>query len=302
MANIVGVRFGKASKTYYFDPSGIDLALDDYVIVETARGQEMGQVAFAPREATDGEVTTPLKPVLRKAAPEDVTRCENLGAKEKEALAECAGLVSKLNLPMKLLGAEYSLDGSHVTIYFSAEQRVDFRELVRELAGRLRMRVELRQLGPRDEAKLLGGCGRCGRPLCCMSFLQQFDPVSIRMAKQQDLPLNPMKISGVCGRLMCCLVYENEQYRQMKENLPRVGQKVTTATGPGKVVGTNPLKATVLVELETEATVELPVGEVTYERRTERTERTERAEPVEKKAGEKPEEESLPPELTDSPS
>jgi cell fate regulator YaaT (PSP1 superfamily) len=264
MADIVGVRFKKASKIYYFDPAGLNLEVNDYVVVETTRGVEMGQVVIAPRQVLASNVEKPLKPVVRKAEPEDVKRTEELEAKEREALVEGTKLVQKLNLPMKLLKAECNLDGSRVTIHFSAEERVDFREMVRELAARLRVRAELRQVGPRDEAKLIGGYGRCGRPLCCANFLCELAPVSIKMAKEQGLPLNPMKISGICGRLMCCLVYESEQYRIMREKLPKEGQLVTTASGAGKVIGTNPLTETVMVQLdESEATVELPLSEVT---------------------------------------
>jgi len=265
MADIVGVRFKKAGKVYYFNPAGIDLEVNDYVVVETTRGLELGQVVIAPTQVLASDVGRPLKLVARKAEPEDIKRAQELEAKEREALAECSKLIDKLQLPMKLLSAEYNLDGSRLTLYFSAAERIDFRELVRELASLLKVRVELRQTGPRDEAKLIGGCGRCGRPLCCASFLSEFAPVSIRMAKEQDLPLNPMKISGVCGRLMCCLVYESEQYHLMKEKLPRDGQQVSTAAGAGKVVGRNPLKETVLVELENQTTVELPLSEITVE-------------------------------------
>ena len=191
-------------------------------------------------------------------------RVQELEAKEREAQAECSKLIAKLNLPMKVITAEYNLDGSRLTFYFSAAQRVDFRELVRELAGCLKVWVEMRQTGPRDEAKLIGGCGRCGRTLCCASFLSEFAPVSIRMAKEQNLPLNPMKISGCCGRLMCCLVYENEQYHTMNRKLPKKGQQVSTAKGVAKVIGGNPLKETVLVKLEDGAAVELPLGDVSY--------------------------------------
>jgi cell fate regulator YaaT (PSP1 superfamily) len=169
-----------------------------------------------------------------------------------------------LNLPMKLLSAEYALDSSRLTFLFSAEERVDFRELVRRLSGKFKVRVELRQVGSRDEAKLLGSFGRCGRETCCAAFLTEFTPVSIKMAKEQDLPLNPMKISGACGRLMCCLSYEGEQYRAMKAKMPKVGQRVSTRMGEATVVGNNPLKETVMVELDTEAQVELPLAEVSY--------------------------------------
>ena len=265
MADIVGVRFKRAGRVYYFDPAGIDLEANDYVVVETSRGLELGQVVISPKQVLASDVGKPLKPVVRKAESKDIERVQELEVKEREALAECSKLIAELNLPMKLLSAEYSLDGKRLTFYFSADGRIDFRELLRELASRLKTRVDLRQTGPRDKAKLIGGFGRCGRPLCCMSFLSEFAPVSIRMAKEQDLPLNPMKISGVCGRLMCCLVYESEQYRAMKEKLPKDGQLVSTAMGAAKVVGSNPLKETVLVELESEVTVELPLSEITIE-------------------------------------
>ena len=221
MAEIVGIRFKRAGRIYYFDPAGIDLEVNDYVVVQTTRGLELGQVVISPKQVLASEISTPLKPVLRKAEPEDIEHAQELEGKERQALAECGKLVAKLQLPMKLLSAEYNLDDSRLVFFFSAPERVDFRELVQELTGRFKIRVELRQIGPRDEAKLMGGFGRCGRPLCCMSFLSEFAPISIRMAKEQDLPLNPMKISGVCGRLLCCLVYESKQYHTLGRNCPR---------------------------------------------------------------------------------
>jgi len=265
MAEIIGVRFKRAGKVYYFDPKGIELEVNDYVVVETARGLELGQVVISSKQVLDSDVEKPLKSVVRKAEAEDIERAQELEDKEREALAECNKLIDRLQLPMKLLSAEYNLDGNRLTFYFSAAERVDFRELVRELASQLKVRVEMRQTGPRDEARLIGGCGRCGRPLCCTSFLSEFAPVSIRMAKEQGLPLNPMKISGCCGRLMCCLVYENEQYHRMKGKLPKDGQRVSTAMGAARVVGSSPLKETVLVELESEVTVELPISEISIE-------------------------------------
>ncbi len=262
MTRIVGVRFRRAGKVYYFDPADIPLKPNDPVIVRTARGLELGTVATAPREVAENEITEPLEPVLRKAEPEDIKRDQELQEKANEALIECGKLVAELNLPMKLLSADYNIEGSRATFLFSAEQRVDFRELVRRLTGRLQTRVELRQVGSRDEAKVIGGFGRCGRPLCCMSFLTDFDPVSIKMAKDQELPLNPMKISGCCGRLMCCLAYESEQYRQMKQKLPRVGQRVVTPNGEAVVTGRNLIKETVTVELESGASVELTLAEI----------------------------------------
>ncbi len=265
MAEIVGIRFKRAGRVYYFDPAGIDLEVNDYVVVKTAQGLELGRVVISPAQVLASEVTEQLKPVVRKAEPEDIERAQEFEDKEGEALAECGKLIAKLGLPMKLLSAEYNLDGSRLTFFFGATERVDFRELVRELNSRFKVRVELRQLGPRDEAKLIGGFGRCGRPLCCMNFLTEFSPVSIRMAKEQDLPLNPLKISGVCGRLLCCLAYESEQYHIMKEKLPKQGQRVSTPLGVASVVGGNPIKETVLVELESQATVELPLSEITIE-------------------------------------
>jgi len=263
MTEIVGIRFKRAGRVYYFDPAGIDLEVNECVVVNTGRGLELGRVVISPKQVLADEVVKPLKPVVRKAEADDIKRAQEFEEKEKEALVECGKLITKLHLPMKLLSAEYNLDGSRLTFFFSAAARVDFRELVRELAGRFKVQVELRQVGPRDEAKLIGGFGRCGRPLCCMSFLSEFAPVSIKMAKEQELPLNPMKISGVCGRLLCCLGYENEQYRIVKERLPKEGQQVSTPMGVASVVGGNPLKETVLVELEDGARVELSLNEVT---------------------------------------
>ena len=264
MANITGIRFKRAGKVYYFDAADIELEAGDSVVVKTSRGLELGQVIIAPGQVLASEVEEPLSPVVRKAEPEDIEQAKELEAKAEEALVECGKMIGELQLPMKLLAAEYNLDASRLTFLFSAEERVDFRDLVRRLTGKFKVRVELRQVGTRDEAKLLGSFGRCGRPLCCVSFLTEFSPISIKMAKEQDLPLNPMKISGACGRLMCCLTYEGEQYRIMKEKMPKTGQRVSTHMGEATVVGTNPLKETVLVELESEATVELPLNEVSY--------------------------------------
>ncbi|MGD0795615.1 MAG: stage 0 sporulation family protein [Dehalococcoidales bacterium] len=264
MANIAGIRFKRAGKIYYFDAKDIELKAGDYAVVKTSRGMEMGHVVIAPGQIQAAESGEALSPVVRKATPEDIAKTEELDTKAEEALIECGKMIAELNLQMKLLSAEYSLDSSRLTFLFSAEERVDFRELVRRLSGQFKVRVELRQVGSRDEAKLLGSFGRCGRQLCCASFLTEFNPVSIKMAKDQDLPLNPMKISGACGRLMCCLAYEGEQYRAMKEKMPKVGQRVSTRMGEATVVGNNPLKETVMVELDTEATVEVPLAEVSY--------------------------------------
>ncbi len=222
MAEIVGIRFKRAGRVYYFDPAGIELEVNDWVVVKTTRGLELGYVVISPKQVLDSEVTGPLKSVVRKAEPEDIKRAQEFESKSREALAKCGELIAKLQLSMKLLSAEYDLSGKRLTFFFSAAERVDFRELVRELTNHFKVRVELRQVGPRDETKLLGGFGRCGRPLCCMSFLSEFAPVSIKMAKEQDLPLNPVKIAGICGRLMCCLGYESELYHVLRGRLPKV--------------------------------------------------------------------------------
>jgi cell fate regulator YaaT (PSP1 superfamily) len=262
MTDVVGVRFKRAGKVYYFDPAGIDLKVGDYVVVETARGREMGRVVISPQQVLASELTEPLKPVVRKAEAADIEHAREFEQKERESIEICAELIDKLNLPMKLISAEYNFDGSRLTYSFSAEERVDFRQLVRELTGRFKIRVELRQIGPRDETKLIGGFGRCGRLLCCANFLGELAPVSIRMAKEQGLPLNPMKISGACGRLLCCLNYENEFYHEMRGKLPREGQRISTRMGEAKVIAVNPLKEMVIAELESQATVELPVSEI----------------------------------------
>ena len=261
--NVVGIRFQRAGKVYYFDPVGIDFDPDDKAVVETERGLKIGRVVIAPQQVLASDITEPLKPVLRQATPEDIERMEEAAQKEKQALTRCTELARGLNLPMKLLSVESSLDGSYLTIFFSAEGRVDFRQLVRELASSLKTRVELRQVGPRDETKIVGGVGRCGYPLCCATFLTEFNPLSIKTAKEQGLSLEPAKISGICGRLLCCLGYEAEHYRMMKGKLPPIGQQVATPVGEGVVVGLNVLKETVTVQLESQASVEVPAADVT---------------------------------------
>jgi cell fate regulator YaaT (PSP1 superfamily) len=254
-----GVSFRIHGKIYDFDPGQLTLKPGDRVVVETVRGQEMGEVVVVGESDTPAQ---PLKPVLRLATEEDKKKSVDLKVKEQVALEACAEEIVKLALPMKLISAEYSLDEAHLTVYFSAEGRIDFRELVRELGHKLHVRVELRQIGPRDEAKILGGYGRCGRELCCARFLTGFNPVSIKMAKTQDLPLNPMKISGVCGRLLCCLGYECEQYRQMKEKMPKEGTRVVTDSGVGVIVGQNAIGEKVMVQYETGARLEIPLARV----------------------------------------
>ena len=212
MANVVGVRFRKAGKIYYFLPGGLDLKPKDYVIVETARGMEFGEVVLPLREVPEEELVAPLIEVIRKATPEDYEHYQENKRKEKDAFQICLDKIAAHKLPMKLIDVEYTFDNNKIIFSFTAEGRVDFRELVKDLAAVFRTRIELRQIGVRDEAKLLGGIGPCGRELCCSLFLGEFEPVSIRMAKDQNLSLNPTKISGICGRLMCCLKYENGCY------------------------------------------------------------------------------------------
>ncbi|HHV64980.1 MAG TPA: stage 0 sporulation family protein [Peptococcaceae bacterium] len=212
MVKVVGIRFKKAGKIYYFLPGNQDLKVGDNVIVETARGMEFGKVVLPLREVPDEEIVAPLKEVLRKATPEDEEQDRINAKKEKDAFQICLTKIAAHNLPMKLIDVEYTFDGNKIIFSFTAEGRVDFRELVKDLAAVFRTRIELRQIGVRDEAKMLGGLGSCGRELCCVTFLGEFEPVSIRMAKDQNLSLNPTKISGICGRLMCCLKYENNCY------------------------------------------------------------------------------------------
>ena len=267
MKNIVGVRFRRAGRVYYFDPAGIELGVKDCVVVETEHGLSIGRVVIAPKQVIASELTEPLKPVLRKASQEDLQRWEEATRKEQEALSKCKELISKFELPMKLLDAQSNLDATRLTIFFSAEKRVDFRQMVRELAASLKMRIELRQVGVRDETKLVGGVGPCGRELCCTTFLTEFAPLSIKMVKEQNLSLAPDKVSGLCGRLLCCLGYESEFYRSMREKMPHPGQKVATPLGTAEVVEVNPLKETVTVQLESQAKVELPLSEIKLIRR-----------------------------------
>ena len=229
--NIVGVKFKYAGKIYYFDSEGIDLHVGDSVIVETARGVEFGTVALGSDRIDMKKLVPPLKPVLRKATEEDIAINKENQEKKGKALEICQKKVEKHNLEMKLIDVEYTFDNSKIVFYFTADGRVDFRELVKDLASVFKMRIELRQIGVRDEAKMLGGIGSCGRSLCCHKWLSEFQPVSIKMAKTQGLSLNPAKISGICGRLMCCLNYENDVYLEAKKDMPEVGEKIKTSEG-----------------------------------------------------------------------
>ena len=253
MIKVIGVRFRKAGKVYYFDPLDFDIKQGSNVIVETARGVEYGFVVLAPKEVDEDKVVQPLKPVIRPATPEDDELERTNKEKEKEAFRICLEKIRKHELEMKLIDCEYTFDNNKVLFYFTADGRIDFRELVKDLAAVFKTRIELRQIGVRDETKILGGIGVCGRPLCCHSYLTDFVPVSIKMAKEQNLSLNPTKISGVCGRLMCCLKNEEEAYEDLNSKLPNVGDYVTTKDGfKGEVQSVSVLKQRVKVVITKE--------------------------------------------------
>lgn len=255
MVKIVGVRFRQAGKIYYFAPEKYDIKVGDHVIIETARGVEYGTVVIGIREVSEESVVLPLKPIIRIATPEDDKKELENREKEKKAFNICLEKIKKHNLDMKLIRTEYTFDNNKVLFYFTAEGRIDFRELVKDLASVFRTRIELRQVGVRDEAKILGGIGICGRELCCHNHLPEFIPVSIKMAKEQNLSLNPTKISGVCGRLMCCLKHEQETYEYLNSKLPNIGETVKTRDGfQGEVTSVNVLRQTVklIVEIDDE--------------------------------------------------
>ena len=263
MPKVVGIRFKPVGKVYYFDPRCYpELTIGERVIVETSRGTEMGRVVTGPCEVDEKDVPGRLKPIKRRATPADLLSGQRYACKEEEALQRCREKVAEFGLPMKLVGAEYNFDGSRLAFFFTSETRVDFRELVRDLAKMFHTRIELRQVGVRDEARLIGGLGHCGYPLCCSSWLCELNPVSIKMAKQQDLPLSPMEISGLCGRLLCCLAYENDLYAEVKSRLPKVGKQIATPHGLGEVAGVNVLTESVTVELESGVNIELSLKEL----------------------------------------
>ena len=249
MATVIGVRFKKAGKVYYFDPCDVWPRPGNNVVVETARGIEFGEVVTGSREVADEQIVAPLKKVLRIATEEDERRAEYNAQREREAYTVCQEKIQKHKLDMKLVSVEYTFDNSKIIFYFTANGRVDFRELVKDLAGVFKMRIELRQIGVRDEAKMLGGLGACGRDICCGSFLGDFQPVSIKMAKEQNLSLNPTKISGQCGRLMCCLKYEQDYYEQTLKRLPKVGKDIMTPDGAGVVTEISPIREKVRVRI-----------------------------------------------------
>ncbi|WP_066871114.1 PSP1 domain-containing protein [Clostridium mediterraneense] len=249
MIKVVGIRFKKAGKIYYFDPSDLNIKKGDYVVVETARGIEFGECVIYNKEISESEIISPLKKVIRVATEEDKDSHLVNKSKEKDAFSICEEKIQKHNLDMKLIDVEYTFDNNKVIFYFTADGRVDFRDLVKELATIFKTRIELRQIGVRDEAKVVGGLGPCGRPLCCSSFLGEFTSVSIKMAKEQNLSLNPTKISGVCGRLMCCLNYEQENYEEVRKKLPKVGSIVETVDGKGEVLYNSAVKEQVKVKV-----------------------------------------------------
>ena len=271
MIRVIGVRFRTAGKVYYFDPGKLNIKRNDHVIVETARGIEYGTVVGDPKEEPEDKVVQPLKAVLRVATPKDDEQEAGNKLKEKEAFKICMEKIRKHNLQMKLIDAEYTFDNNKVLFYFTADGRIDFRELVKDLASVFKTRIELRQIGVRDETKILGGIGICGRPLCCHTHLSEFAPVSIKMAKEQNLSLNPTKISGVCGRLMCCLKNEEETYEELNRRLPNVGDFVTTDDGHnGEVHSVNVLRqlVKVIVNVDDEKEIqEYRVDQLRFKRR-----------------------------------
>ena len=263
MRTVVGVYFRPVTKIYYFEPGVfLDLTAGDYVVVETSQGQEVGQVAWEPKQIADGEVTNDLKPVLRRANAIDLVERDQAQHQEADVLEISRAKAREHDLPMKVVSAEYGFDGSRMTISFTAESRIDFRELVRDLAKTFNTRIEMKQIGVRDQAKVLDGLGKCGRQLCCSSWLREFNPVTIKMAKQQNLPLNPPEISGVCGRLLCCLAYEADVYEEARKMLPKVGSTVMTSDGEGRVRQVHPLREVVSVKLEDGMVREYPVAEL----------------------------------------
>ncbi|MBU9713707.1 PSP1 domain-containing protein [Evansella tamaricis] len=266
MHRVIGVRFKKAGKIYYFTPGELTINVDDYVIVETARGIEFGKAVIGIKEVGDNDVVLPLKNVLRIATEKDKLIVKENREEAQNAFDVCISKIHEHDLDMKLVDVEYTFDRNKVLFYFTADGRIDFRELVKDLASIFRTRIELRQIGVRDEAKMLGGIGPCGRMLCCSTFLGDFEPVSIKMAKDQNLSLNPTKISGLCGRLMCCLKYENDLYESAKKELPDLHEELKTSFGRGKVIGLNMLERLVQVEIfESNRVIEFTMDELLEE-------------------------------------
>ncbi len=258
MYEVIQVRLREAGKNSYFAAKGLRPAVGSYVIVQADRGLEYGLVIADPEIILDSEVEQPLRDIIRIATPQDLSQIEKNNKKAQEVMVTCAGKIRERSLPMKLIDAEYSFDRSRIVFYFTAEGRVDFRDLIKDLASIFKTRIELRQIGVRDEARFLGGFGPCGRNLCCAAFLKDFEPVTIKMAKEQNLPLNPTKISGLCGRLMCCLSYEHKCYKQLMKGMPKEGEKIKTKEVKGKIINVNAIKRTVTVETDDGKQVEIP--------------------------------------------
>jgi cell fate regulator YaaT (PSP1 superfamily) len=267
MDDVLGVRFQEAGKIYYFSAAGYnDLEVGEYVVVETSRGQELARIVIAPGQVLSVELTEPLKPIVRVALDEDLEQAERLRGKAEADVELARSKSREAGLPIKLFSGSYDLEGKRLTLMFLSEDRVDFRDLVRDISAITGAQVQLRQVGPRDQAKVVGGYGRCGRRLCCSSWLVTFPAISIKMAKEQDLPLNPSKISGQCGRLLCCLSYENEMYRQVKQSLPRPGTYVSTPSGNARIMAVNVPRGTVTMQMETMQIVDVPVQDMGLDR------------------------------------
>jgi cell fate regulator YaaT (PSP1 superfamily) len=267
MEDVLGVRFQEAGKIYYFSAAGYDdLEVGEFVVVETSRGQELARIVIAPGQVLSVELTEPLKPIIRVAFDEDLEQAQRLRGKAEAEVDLAREKARAAGLPIKLFSGSYDLEGRRLTLMFLSEDRVDFRDLVRDVSAMTGAQVQLRQVGPRDQAKVVGGYGRCGRRLCCSSWLVTFPAISIKMAKEQDLPLNPSKISGQCGRLLCCLSYENEMYRQVKQSLPRPGTYVSTPSGNARILAVNVPRGTVTMQMETMQVVEIPVQEMGLDR------------------------------------
>lgn len=269
MQNVVGVRFQEAGKIYYFSPAGFeDIEVGEYVVVETSRGLEVCRVIIAPGQVVNAELSETLKPIVRQAYADDLERMQILKARAEEDVSRARAVVLRMEIPIKIVSAAYNLDGSRLTVYFNPanDNRIDLRDLLRELQSELQTGVQLRQVGPRDQAKAVGGYGICGRRLCCSSWLTAFPAISIKMAKEQNQPLNPSKISGQCGRLLCCLSYENDMYKQLKAELPRIGTAVSTPSGDARVIGVNALRQVITLQMANFQVVEMPASTLAIDR------------------------------------
>ncbi|OCL25791.1 stage 0 sporulation protein [Orenia metallireducens] len=262
MPEVIGATFKKASKIYYFKPNGIELNIGDKIIAETTRGLELGEVIIDSKEVDKRGLKAEIKTIQKKADSNDMRQVKENQKEAERAFEICEEKIQDHNLPMKLIDSEYTFDKGKLLFYFTADGRIDFRELVKDLASIFRTRIELRQIGVRDETKLLGGIGQCGRELCCKTFLREFDPITIKMAKDQDLSLNPEKISGICGRLMCCLKYESDSYLETKDDLPDIGEEVEVGEEVGTVTGLNVVKETLTVELSDKESVEVSAEDI----------------------------------------